>query len=73
MPCKGHNLKLYPHTLLTLNDKQTQNKELPVVGILLQRSLETLFKKGASTLPKRNPAQPAKLDAIVPPEIRNSI
>jgi hypothetical protein len=45
--CKAHNLELYPHTLITLDDTQTQNKEFPVVGILLQQSLETLFWKGA--------------------------
>jgi hypothetical protein len=70
MPCKAHNLQLYPYTLITLDDRQTQNKEFPVVAILLQGFLETLFWKGAETLPKRNPAQPAKLDAIVPHEIR---
>jgi hypothetical protein len=43
MPCKAHNLKLYPYTLTTLDDSQTQNKEFPVVAILLQGSLETLF------------------------------
>jgi hypothetical protein len=47
MPCKPHNLKLYPYTLITLNDRQTQKKEFPVVAILLQGSLETLFWKGA--------------------------
>jgi hypothetical protein len=70
MPCKAHNLKLYPYTLITLNDRQTTNKEFPVVAILLERSLETLFWKGEYTSLKRNPAQPAKLDAIVPHEIR---
>jgi len=69
MPCKARNLKLYPYTLITLDDRQTQNKEIPVVAILLQGCLETLLWKGAQTLPKRNPAQPAKLDAIVPREI----
>jgi hypothetical protein len=43
MPCKAHNLKLYPYTLIPLNDRQTTNKEFPVVAILLQGSLETLF------------------------------
>jgi hypothetical protein len=47
MPCKAHNLKLYPYTLITLDDRQTQNKEFPVVAILLQQSHETLFWKGA--------------------------
>lgn len=70
MPCKAHNLELYPHSLITLDDRQTQNQEFPVVAILLQWSLETLFWKGAQTLSKRNPVQPAKLDAIVPHEIR---
>jgi hypothetical protein len=46
MPCKAHNLELYPYTLITLDDKQTQNKEFPGVAILLSRSLETLFWKG---------------------------
>jgi hypothetical protein len=43
MPCKAHNLELYPYTLITLDDTQTQNKEFPVVAILLQQSHETLF------------------------------
>jgi hypothetical protein len=47
MPCKARNLKPYPYTLITLDDSQTQNKEFPVVAILLQWSLETLFLKGA--------------------------
>jgi hypothetical protein len=47
MPNEAHNLELYPHTLITLDDRQTQNKEFPVVAILLQRSFETLFWKGA--------------------------
>jgi hypothetical protein len=47
MPCKAHNLELYPHSLITLDDRQTQNQEFPVVAILLQWSLETLFWKGA--------------------------
>ncbi len=66
MPCKAHNLELYPYTLITLDDTQTQNKEFPVVAILLQQSHETLFWKEQ----KKNPAQPAKLDAIVQHEIR---
>jgi hypothetical protein len=36
----------------------------------LQLSLETLFWKGAWTWPKRNPPQPAKLDATIPHQIR---
>jgi hypothetical protein len=47
MPCKAQNLKLYPYTLITLDDSQTQNKEFPVVAILLQQSHETLFWRGA--------------------------
>jgi len=43
MPCKAHNLELYPYTLITLDDTQTKNKEFPVVAILLQQSHETLF------------------------------
>jgi hypothetical protein len=34
-------------TLITLNDRQTQDKEFPVVAILLQGSLKRLFWKGA--------------------------
>jgi hypothetical protein len=45
MPCKAHNLQLYPYALITLDDRQTQNKEFPVVAILLQGSLETLLSK----------------------------
>jgi hypothetical protein len=71
MPCKSHNLELYPYTLITLDDRQTQNKEFPVVAILLQRSHETLFWKEHRHCPKKNPAQPAKLHAIVQHEIRN--
>jgi hypothetical protein len=47
MPCKAQNLKLYPYTLITLDDSQTQNKEFPVVAILLQGSLGKLFWRGA--------------------------
>jgi hypothetical protein len=47
MPCKARNLKLYLYKLITLDDRQTQNKEFPVVAISLQGSLETLFWKGA--------------------------
>jgi hypothetical protein len=47
MPCIAQNPKLYPYTLITLVDRQTQNKEFPVVAILLQGSLEKLFWKGA--------------------------
>jgi hypothetical protein len=45
MPCKPHNLKLYPHPLITLNNKQTQNKEFPAVGILLHGLLKQFSGK----------------------------
>jgi hypothetical protein len=47
MACKAHNLKLYPYTLITLDGRQTQNKEFAVVAVLLRGSLETLLWKGA--------------------------
>jgi len=53
MPCKAHNLKLYLYTLITLNDRQTQNKEFPVVAILLQESLETFLERSIDIAQKK--------------------
>ncbi len=57
MPFKAHNLKLYPHTLITLDDRQTQNKDFPVAYFIaavswntfLERSIDITKKKPCST------------------------